>query len=57
VIGMAQLVEKGVLPEPGGWQDQPATFTQAYPHIMREVAHWTQMHRDIAMEQARKRRK
>ncbi len=41
-------IEHGLLPDPGGWQDQAATFTAAWPYVMNEVSRW----REIAREQA-----
>ena len=55
-LNAAMLVDKGVLPEPGGWQDQPATFVAAYPYIAREIAHWTDVHRKVAIDEARRKR-
>jgi hypothetical protein len=45
------LAEQGVLPDAGGWQDQAATFADAYPWIVREVQSW----REVAREQAQRR--
>lgn len=43
-------MEAGILPAPGGMQDQAATFVEAYPLLVQELAHW----RDVAVERARK---
>lgn len=59
IIG-AMLVEHGVMPDQGGWQDQPATWTQAYQVAVREIAHWRAEHQRVAMrnhEQAKQRRR
>lgn len=40
MIGAVALVEQGILPDPGGWMDQAAVFTQAYPIVANEIAHW-----------------
>lgn len=55
-ITAAIQVEFGVLPEAGGWQDQAATFTAAWPLIMREVEHWRSVHRKLAMQKAKQQR-
>lgn len=31
------MVEQGILPDSGGWQDQATLFVQAYPLIANEV--------------------
>lgn len=49
VLAIVQM-EHGILPAPGGLYDQSATFVEAVPLLMREVAHW----RDVAIEQARR---
>lgn len=54
MVTAASLVEFGVLPETGGWQDQAATFTQAFPLVMQEIEHWRGVHRRIAMQQSKK---
>lgn len=48
----AAMVEVGVLPDPGGWQDQAYTFVRAYPIAMREINDWRQKRRDIAAQKA-----
>jgi hypothetical protein len=53
-ITAAALVENGVMPDVGGWQDQAATFTQAWPLIMQEIEHWRGVHRRMAQQQAKK---
>ncbi|MBL8752272.1 MAG: hypothetical protein JNK15_03140 [Planctomycetes bacterium] len=45
------LVEIGVLPDPGGWQDQAHTFVQAFPIARAELAR----HREAEMEDARRK--
>jgi hypothetical protein len=50
MLTAAALVEHGVLPEEGGFQDQAATFCQAYPLAMQEIVHW----RAVAADRARK---
>lgn len=39
-IEAAAQVELGILPDPGGWQDQPHKFVVAWPLAMREIQHW-----------------
>lgn len=47
-INAALLVEQqGVLPGPGGWLDQSATFVAAYPSILREIGHWRSVHQEV----------
>lgn len=54
-ITAAALVEQGVLPDRGGWQDQPATFVRAYPTVAREISHWRAWHREQAAKKQGKR--
>ena len=49
--------EQGVLPDPGGWQDQAAMFTQAWPLVMHEIAHWREVARDRAIADAERKAK
>lgn len=51
VLAVVQM-ESGVLPAPGGLYDQAATFVDALPLLMREIAHW----RQVAMDRASKKR-
>ena len=37
LVGAVVMVEQGILPDPGGWQDQSSLFVQAYPLIASEV--------------------
>ena len=48
VVQQVALMESGVLPDAGGWMEQAATFTAAYPIVQREIQHW----RRVAEEQA-----
>lgn len=57
VIQACAMVEHGVLPDGGGWQEQPFTFTQVYPLVMREISHWRQVARDKAVRDAETARK
>jgi hypothetical protein len=42
----AALAEQsGVLPDAGGWQDQAATFVQAFPVAQQELRHWQEVAR------------
>ena len=50
LIGAAAMVEKGVLPDAGGWQAQAATFVEAFPFAAREISQW----REVAMKRAQK---
>lgn len=36
-MSAAALVESGILPDAGAWQDQPATFVQAFPILSRAL--------------------
>lgn len=47
-VTAAAMVEQGVLPDEGGWQDQPATFTAAWPLLMEEINHWREARRKQA---------
>lgn len=51
-ITAAALVEHGVLPDEGGWQDQPNTFVRAYPLLMQEIQHWRAVHQRLAQQKA-----
>lgn len=51
VVHGCALVECGVLPDPGGWHDQPATFVAAHPIVMHEIEHW----RSVARANAAKK--
>lgn len=53
----ASMVENGVLPESGGWQDQPAKFVQAFPLMMRELRHWSDVGAEIDRKNAERRKK
>ena len=52
VIAAAAMVERGVLPDPGGWNDQASTFVQAFPFLTREFAHWQRVHQEQAAKKA-----
>lgn len=47
-ITAAALVEHGILPDEGGWQEQAATFTAAWPLAMQEINHWRDARRKAA---------
>lgn len=49
------MTEQGILPDPGGWEDQAATFTSAWPLVMREIHHWRGIAQHLAMQKARKK--
>lgn len=51
-VQAAAMVEHGILPDEGGWQDQTATFVAAYPICAHEIQHW----RRVAQELASKRK-
>lgn len=55
VVQAALLVEAGVLPMAGGWNDQAATFTGAWRIVVREIQHWREVAREAAMREARAR--
>lgn len=50
VISTCCMIEQGVLPDPGGWEDQAHSLVRAYPVVMNEVRLW----REEARKQARK---
>jgi hypothetical protein len=50
-------VEHGVLPDAGGWTDQAALFTQAWPLVTRELQHWRQVAAEQAQREARDKAK
>lgn len=52
-ITAAVQMERGILPEAGGWLDQSATFVAAFPLLLNELAHW----RNVAAERAAKNNK
>lgn len=56
LVAAALQVENGLLPDPGGWQDQAATFVQAYPLLAQEIAQWRERIHDQAMRAAKARR-
>lgn len=49
------MTERGIMPDPGGWQDQATTFVQAFPLVMREMAHWREVARKKAEAEAARR--
>lgn len=51
VVNAVVMVEQGVLPDPGGWQDQATWFVQAYPLIATEIGKT----RNAIQEQAHKK--
>ncbi len=57
VLMAASLVEQGMLPDPGGWQDQAATFVEAFPLATNEIAHWREVRRELAQRQAESKRR
>lgn len=56
-VAAAIMVEHGVLPESGGWQDQAAKFVQAYPLLVREIAQWNEARIELERKQAERKRK
>lgn len=42
-IGATLRLELGILPAPGAWFDQAATFVQAWPLLAGELASWRQI--------------
>lgn len=50
ILTAAALVEHGILPDPGAWQDQAATFCQVYGVALREI----NFYRALAQERANK---
>lgn len=55
IVNLAMLAERGVLPDPGAWLDQSATFAAAYPTIAREIETWRQ--RAVAAAQAKQNKR
>lgn len=51
------MTERGILPDAGGWQDQPATFLAAFPIVMDEVRRWREIARKKAEADAARRRR
>jgi hypothetical protein len=49
-------IESGVLPDPGGWHDQPATFVAACPLAQQEISDWREKHAELARQRANKQR-
>lgn len=47
--------EQGILPDPGGWQDQAATFTAAWPLVMHEIQHWRVVAQQQAVNEAKRK--
>ena len=41
IIAALQM-ENGILPAPGAWLDQAATFVDAWPALANEIGHWRQ---------------
>lgn len=52
-VSAVLLVEQGVLPDPGGWQDQAETFVRAYPLLAKEIAGWRAVHQRVAQQKAK----
>lgn len=55
-VSAALLVERGVLPDAGGWEQQAHTFVAAFPLLCSEIAHWRQVASQRAIEQAKQKR-
>lgn len=51
IVSSVALVEQGVLPSPGGWDDQSAQFVAAHPIVASEIG----KQRQAAMERAQKK--
>lgn len=47
--------EQGIMPDPGGWQDQAATFVAAWPVVMEEIRHWRHVTREQAIAEAERK--
>lgn len=56
-VNAALLMDRGVLPDAGGWSDQSATFVAAYPLLRREIEHWRAVHEKEASERARRQQR
>jgi len=52
-ISAANLVEHGILPDPGGWQDQANTFVRAFPLLCNEVNYWRRHAADMAAKRSK----
>jgi hypothetical protein len=53
LVMLAQHVEQGRLPDPGGWLDQSATFAAVFPTLLREIASWRAKAMSIEQERIR----
>lgn len=56
VLAAAAMVEVGVLPDLGGWQDQAHTFVQAYPIAANEIAAARERAHEQAAAKAKRQR-
>lgn len=54
VCRAAELLEHGVLPDPGGWQDQSAVGCDAIELAFGELCRWRRVAEKEAVEQARR---
>lgn len=50
-------VENGILPDAGGWTDQAACFTAAWPIAQQEIQHWRQVAQERAARESREKAK
>jgi len=48
-------MESGILPGPGGFSDQSATFVEAYPLLRAELDHWREVQQRRAEQKAKQR--
>lgn len=56
VVSGVAMVERGILPDPGGWQDQAAAFVGAFGLVTREIEAWREILRQKAAREAQRRR-
>lgn len=54
-VSAALLVERGVLPDEGAWNQQAYSFVRAFPLLCREIAHWRQVAMQREIDRAHKR--
>jgi hypothetical protein len=56
-VTAALMVDKGILPDSGGWYEQSAKFVEAYPLLSSEIEHWRSVHIERARKKAARKGK
>jgi len=56
MVSAVALVEQGVLPASGGWDDQSAAFVEAHPIVASEISKAREAAMDRAQRKARQKR-